>query len=199
MNEPNNITEFLGAIGNLYVRADLSTPIYLEESVSSWLSDGIPPLLCLKVIAEYLSKYAASIYSRSGNSTLPIVDRLIREKWRDLHRRQCVRYPIADQRGDRVGQIIPTVDESSRVQVGPRAHVEQPRQPILGAQDNAIAFLCRVLADGELSARELDRRAEVEGIASRTLDRARKTLGIVSRRTGFGRTAQHWVSLPKAA
>jgi hypothetical protein len=140
-----------------------------------------------------------SIYSRSGNSTLPIVDRLIREKWRDLHRRQCVRYLMADQRGDRVGQIIPTVDESSSVQVGPWAHVEQPRQPMLGAQDNAIAFLRRVLANGELSARELEKRAEVEGIASRTLDRARKTLGIVSRRTGFGRTAQHWVSLPKAA
>jgi hypothetical protein len=198
MIEIKDMREFHGAIGNLYVRAGLSPPIYLEERTSSWSLDGIPPGLCLEVIGAYLSRHAASIYSRSGNSTLPIVDRIIREKWRDLHRRQLVRYPVADQQGDRMRQVIPAFDGSSSDEAAPRwPRVEQPREPILSALDNAIQFLRRVLAAGELSTRELHRRARVEGIAPRTLDRARKELGVLARRTGFGRTGQHWVSLPK--
>jgi hypothetical protein len=73
-----------------------------------------------------------------------------------------------------------------------------PREPVQSALEIAMAFLRRVLAEGERSAREVERMAEIVGIASRTLDRARKELGVVSRRTGFGPTLQHWLSLPKA-
>jgi hypothetical protein len=65
--------------------------------------------------------------------------------------------------------------------------------------DQAIVFLCRELADGEVAATLLEDRAKAIGISPRTLDRARARLKVISRRTGFAKDGKCWLSLPRAS
>jgi len=62
--------------------------------------------------------------------------------------------------------------------------------------DQAIAFLRRELADGEVAATRLEEKAKASGISPRTLDRARARLTVTCRRTGFAKTGKSWLSLP---
>jgi len=64
--------------------------------------------------------------------------------------------------------------------------------------DQAIAFLRRELADGEVAATLLEKKANASGISPRTLDRARARLKVISRRTGFAQEGKCWLSLPTA-
>ncbi len=64
--------------------------------------------------------------------------------------------------------------------------------------DQAIAFLRRELADGEVAATRLEEKAKANGISLRTLDRARAQLKVISRRTGFAKSGKCWLSLPTA-
>src|SRR5262249_19077336 len=62
--------------------------------------------------------------------------------------------------------------------------------------DEALAFLRRELANGEVAATRLEEKAKVSGISTRTLDRARARLNIRCRRTGFAKSGKSWLSLP---
>ena len=55
-----------------------------------------------------------------------------------------------------------------------------------GALGEAIAWLGDALVSGPMPASELKKKAESEGIKSRTLDRAKQKLGVESAREGFG-------------
>jgi len=63
--------------------------------------------------------------------------------------------------------------------------------------EQAIAFLRRELADGEVAAARLEEKAKASGISLRTLDRARARLKVISRRTGFAKEGKCWLSLPR--
>jgi hypothetical protein len=63
--------------------------------------------------------------------------------------------------------------------------------------DQAVAFLRRELADGEVAATLLEEKAKASGISPRTLDRARARLKVISRRTGFAKEGKCWLSLPR--
>jgi hypothetical protein len=196
--QPKDLTEFLGRIGNLYGNKGLCSPFHLKEHAERWLSDGISPSHCIEQIRQYLEQHARNIRSGSGDDTLGPLDTVIRRTWFESQ------YPransaTANRRSESESQVIPEVDESSNDQVKPWWAPPAPlrREPVQSARDYACAFVLRELADGELPARELERRAKAARIADRTLDRARKKLEVVSRRTGFGRNSQHWVSLPK--
>jgi hypothetical protein len=180
------------------MRAGLSPPFQLKEYAERWLAEGISPSHCIEQIRLYLEQHARSITSRSGERTLLFLDPIIRRTWLESQ------YPridpeIADQRTESEGEVNPVVDESPGDQVKPWWVPAAPlrREPMQSALDHACAFLLRELADGEMLVCELNRRAKAAGIAHRTLDRARKKLGIVASRTGFARTGQHWVSLPR--
>jgi hypothetical protein len=193
------LAKFCAQISNLYVRSNLSPPLALPENTKRWLADGIAPSFCLEQIRTYLEKQAPHIRSGSGENTLPILDRLIRQRWFEFQYPQTESVSIAPRpEGDdqeRRGSDEPHDDpiESSWTHPAPLR-----RTPALSKEGYAIAFLRRELADGELSAAVLLKRAKAAQIAERTLDRARKVLGVVSRRTGFGRTSQAWVSLPES-
>ncbi len=64
--------------------------------------------------------------------------------------------------------------------------------------DQAMAFLRRELANGEVAAALLEEKAKASGISLRTLDRARTWLKVISRRTGFAKDGKCWLSLPRA-
>jgi hypothetical protein len=197
MNEPKNLGDFLGQIGNLYVRAGLSPPFQLKEYAEKWLAEGISPSHCIEQIRIDLERYGRSIASGSGDRHLSIVHSVIRRTWIES-RYLITDSAIAEQLTERENPADKVVDESPDDQVNlqlPPAPL--PRKPAQSADDRACAFLLRELADGELPTNELNRRAKAARIADRTLDRARKKLEVVARRTGFGRTGQHWVSLPK--
>jgi hypothetical protein len=198
--QPKEFKELVGWIGNLYGRAGLCPPIDLVEYAKRWLSDGITPSHCIEQTRLYLDKYARSFRLGSGEGSLPFLDRIIRETWLKSQ------YPAADAaKGDEKfngeSQESPVIEEGPGEPVKPWWAPKEPlrHEPAQSAQGYAAAFLRRELADGELPTSELNKRARAARIADRTLDRARKKLGVVSRRTGFGRTGQHWVSLPKAA
>ena len=61
--------------------------------------------------------------------------------------------------------------------------------------DQAIAFLRRELANGEVAATRLEEKAKANGISPRTLDRARTRLNVTCRRTGFAKSRKSWLSL----
>src|SRR5262249_4161597 len=63
--------------------------------------------------------------------------------------------------------------------------------------DEALTFLRRELADGEVAATRLEEKAKASGISPRTLDRARARLKVISRRTGFAKEGKCWLSLPR--
>jgi hypothetical protein len=151
----------------------------------------------------YLDRYARRITSGSGDGTLLPLDFIIRQTWLES---QYVNdnSAIGDTRSENENESesdkeFRVADESPSDQVKPWWMPSEPlrREPAKSAGGYARAFLLRELADGELSVKELNKRAKAARIAGRTLDRARKELGVVARRTGFGRTGQHWVSLPK--
>jgi hypothetical protein len=195
-----NFDEFCGQIGNLYVRAGLSPPFQLREHAERWLADGISPSHCIEQIRLDLERYGRSITSGSGDRHLLFVHSIIRRTWFESQypRTDCA---ISDQLTEGENSVDPAdqvVDESPDDRVNtqwPPAPV--PRKPVQSENDRARAFLLRELADGEMATNELNGRAKAARIAERTLERARKNLEVVSRRTGFGQTGQHWVSLPK--
>jgi hypothetical protein len=198
MCEPKDFKHFIGAIGNLYVRANLSTPFDLAKYAKAWPDDGITPSHCIEQARLYLNRYAQYYRLGSGDSSLPILDRIIRKTWLELQ------YPQADggscdEKSRSESQASPVIEGNPE---GPVKQWWEPKAPLRrasaqSAEDYAIAFLYRELAEGELSVRELKKRAAAAKIADRTLDRARKKVGVEPRQTGFGKAARHWVSLPK--
>jgi hypothetical protein len=196
--ELKDFTQFIGAIGNLYVRRNLSTPLDLKRYAKAWLEDGISPSHCIEQTRLYLERYGHAYRVGSGESSLPFLDKFIRKTWLELQY-----FPAGGRSGNEKSEseslAPPIIEESHEDLVKPWYGPKAPlyRAPAQSAEDYAIAFLYRELAEGELSVRELKKRAAAAKIADRTLDRARKKVGVVSRRTGFGKSARHWVSLPK--
>jgi hypothetical protein len=195
-DRPKDFVQFVGMIGNLYTKAGFSPPFHIVEYAKSWLAEGISPSHCLEQIRLDLAQNGRNIRSGSGDGHLLIVHPIIVRTWYQS-RYWSTDSPIADRSTD-CKDSVEVADESPDDQVNLQwPGAPPPRKPVQSAGDRADAFLLQELADGELSANELNRRAKAAGIADRTLDRARRRLGVVVRRTGFGRTGQHWVSLPK--
>jgi len=156
MCEPKDFKHFIGAIGNLYVRANLSTPFDLAKYAKAWPDDGITPSHCIEQARLYLNRYAQYYRLGSGDSSLPILDRIIRKTWLELQ------YPQADggscdEKSRSESQASPVIEGNPE---GPVKQWWEPKAPLRrasaqSAEDYAIAFLYRELAEGELSVREL--------------------------------------------
>jgi hypothetical protein len=73
--------EFVGAIGNLYGRKQLSPPFLTREYARRWLAEGIPAAHCLEIIREHLEVCAHQYRSGSGDQWIDRVDALIHFKW----------------------------------------------------------------------------------------------------------------------
>jgi hypothetical protein len=125
------------------------------------------------------------------------LDQLIRQGWDRLHRPPRARPAQTDRL---CKQIANDAADGSNERLVDRAD-EAPRKgtPIGTKQiDRARAFLRRELADGEVDAVVLERKAKANGISLRTLDRARAQLKVISRRAGFAKDGKSWLSLPTA-
>src|SRR5580700_5669274 len=72
---------FLGAIGNLYVRKQLSPPFLLEEYATRWIADGIPLAHCIEQIRKHLDNCRHQYRVGSGDKGISWVDHLIRTTW----------------------------------------------------------------------------------------------------------------------
>jgi hypothetical protein len=69
---------FLGAIGNLYVRKQLSPPFLLKEYATRWIADGIPLAHCVEQVRKHLDNCRHQYRAGSGDRGISWVDRLIR-------------------------------------------------------------------------------------------------------------------------
>ena len=66
-----------------------------------------------------------------------------------------------------------------------------------GALGEAVDWLRDALSSGPRPSGELKKRADDDGISSRTLDRAKQKLSVTSQRAGFGEGGQWTWALPK--
>jgi hypothetical protein len=195
MNDPVDIDMFLGRVGCLYVRRNLSPPFHLRAFAEAWRLDGINLSYCLAQIESHLAENAGQYRSGSGDGRLRWLDQLVRQGWDRLHRPPHAEPAQTDRLYKRIAKDA--ADSSNKRLVDRAGGAPRTRTPIGAKQiDLAITFLRRELADGEVEAVVLEANAKATGIAIRTLDRARARLKVVSRRTGFAKHGRSWLSLP---
>ena len=178
------------------------------------------------MIDRHLNDHRRRYYSGSGDALFSWVDEIIRKTWREQHfsppwaqaarptmqrfldRDQVDRQPSSDHEVDPrrspTGQEAPVASRPdaprcSMTDQAPPQSVKSSGQKRkqLKRVEQAIAFLRRELADGEVAAARLEEKAKASGISLRTLDRARARLKVISRRTGFAKEGKCWLSLPR--
>jgi hypothetical protein len=72
---------FLGEIGNLYGRKQLSPPFSLKEYATRWMADGIPRAHCVEQVRKHLDTSGHQYRVGSGDKGISWVDDLIRATW----------------------------------------------------------------------------------------------------------------------
>jgi hypothetical protein len=221
-----DLDTYCGRIGNLYGRHGLCPPFELRRIAADWQANGIALSHIVAVIDRHLSDHRRRYYSGSGDALFSWVDEIIRKTWRKEHVSQPQAKPsrptmqriAAREWVDRQRSGEHEVDArrspashgapaGNRPDAPGRGTADQP--PPQSARtiaqnrnqpkriDQAIAFLRRELADGEVAATRLEGKARASSISLRTLDRARARLKVISRRTGFAKEGKCWLSLPR--
>jgi hypothetical protein len=222
-----DLDAYCGRVGNLYGRYGLSLPFTLRHVAADWKASGIALSHIVAVIDRHLSDHSRRYYSGSGDALFSWVAEIIRKTWREQHfsppwaqatRPTMQRFPDFDRvdrqpssdhevdpRRSPSGQEAPVASRSDVLGRGTADRAAPHSVKSIGKRrggtrriDQAMAFLRRELADGEVAATLLEERAKATGISLRTLDRARARLKVISRRTGFAKDGKCWVSLPTA-
>jgi hypothetical protein len=76
-----DLATFCGRIGNLYGRHGLCPPFALHAAAQGWMAREIPLSHCVDVIEHFLSRYAGSCYSGSGDWNFAWINSLILRTW----------------------------------------------------------------------------------------------------------------------
>jgi hypothetical protein len=220
-----DLDTYCGRVGNLYGRHGLCPPFTLRHVAADWKASGIALSHIVAVIDRHLNEHRRRYYSGSGDALFSWLSELVRRTWDEknlssprIQSAQATFPRTADhERVDRQTSVDHEID-IRRCPSGREAPVgNQPDAPGCGRADQpqpqsaksigpkgrglkridqAIAFLRRELADGEVAATCLEKKAKASGVSLRTLDRARARLKVISRRTGFAKDGKCWLSLP---
>ncbi len=218
-----DLDTYCGRVGNLYGRHGLCPPFALRRIAADWKASGIAISHIVAVIDRHLTDHRRRYYSGSGDALFSWVDEIIRKTWYEQHvspsqvsrptmqrvaaRERVDRQPSGDHevgpRRSPTGLEAPVGNWSDAPGRGMTDHAPSRSAKSIGKErsrpkriDQAIAFLLRELANGEVAAGLLEERAKASGLSLRTLDRARARLNITCRRTGFAKTGKSWLSLP---
>jgi hypothetical protein len=221
-----DLDTYCGRVGNLYGRHGLCPPFTLRHIAADWKASGIALSHIVSVIDRHLTDYRSRYYSGSGDALFSWVDGIIRKTWYEQHvsppqakpsrptmqriddREWGGRQPGADDEVDprrsSPSREAPVGNRSEAPGCGRTNEAPPPSRKFIVQKrkqpkriDQAIAFLRRELADGEVAAALLEERAKASGISLRTLDRARARLKVISRRTGFAKDGKCWLSVPR--
>jgi hypothetical protein len=221
-----DLDTFCGRIGNLYGRHGLCPPFELRRIAAEWMASGIALSHIVAVIDRHLTDHRRRYNSGSGDALFSWLAEHVRRTWDEKilaspwTQSARARVPrTADHEWvDRQPSADPAIDLRRRpsireAPVGDRSYApgygrtdqapSESAKPIGQKRrgpkqiDQAIIFLRRELADGEVAATRLEGRAKASGISARTLDRARARLKVISRRTGFAKDGKCWLSLPR--
>ncbi len=221
-----DLDTYCGRVGNLYGRYGLCPPFTLRHIAANWKASGIALSHIVAVIDRHLSDHRSRYYSGSGDALFSWVDEIIRKTWREQHfsppwaqatRPTMQRFPDrgridrqpsseheVDPRRSPTGQEASVASRSDVLGRGTADRTAPHSVKSIGQKrkqpkriDQAIAFLRRELADGEVAATRLEEKAKASDISLRTLDRARARLKVISRRTGFAKGGKCWLSLPR--
>jgi hypothetical protein len=214
-----DLDTYCGRVGNLYGRYALCPPFTLRHVAADWMASGIALSHIVTVIDRHLTDHRRRYNSGSGDALFSWLDEFIRKTWREQHvsppqarpsrpmqritnREWVDRPPSAnhevDPRRSPPGREVPVGNRPDAPACG-RADQAPPKSAKsigrvrTGRMDQAIAFLRRELANGEVAATRREEKAKASGISSRTLDRARARLKVISRRTGFAKDGKCWV------
>jgi hypothetical protein len=128
----------------------------------------------------------------------PRMQRIADREWVD--RQKTADHEVDAKRGP-TNRGVPAGNRSNasrlcRTDQAPPQSVKSIGRARRGQMDQAITFLRRELANGEVAATRLEEKAKANGISPRTLDRARARLNVTCRRTGFAKSGKSWLSLP---
>jgi hypothetical protein len=221
-----DLDTYCGRIGNLYGRYRLCPPFELRRIAAEWMASGIAISHIVAVIDRHLTDHRRRYYSGSGDALFSWVDAIIRKTWREQHvsppqakpsrptmqrigDRECVDRQSStdhelDPRRSPTGRKAPVVSRSDLLGRGTADQAAPHSVKSIGHKrnqptriDEAIVFLRRELANGEVAATRLEEKAKAGGISLRTLDRARARLNVISRRTGFAKEGKCWLSMPR--
>jgi hypothetical protein len=222
-----DLDTYCGRVGNLFGRHGLCPPFTLRHVAADWKASGIALSHIVAVIDRHLTDHRRRYYSGSGDALFSWVDEIIRKTWREQHfsppwaqatrptmqrfpdRDRVDRQPSSDHEIDAsrspTGQEAPVASGSNVLGCGTADRTAPHSVKSIGPKrkppkriDQAMAFLRRELANGEVAATRLEEKAKASGISLRTLDRARARLKVISRRTGFAKDGKCWLSLPTA-
>jgi hypothetical protein len=215
---------YCGRIANLYIRRSLSPPFTLKHVAADWKVNGIALSHVVAVIDRHLTDYRNRYYCGSGDALFDWLDDFVRTTWYErqvsprrvpssrLTIQRLADHQWLDRQPGAYHDLDPTSPSSREAlagtQLGPPAcrvanqPLPQNAEPI-GPDgkrprriDQAIAFLRRELADGEVAAALLEEKAKASNLSPRTLDRAHARLNVTCRRTGFAKSGKSWLSLP---
>jgi hypothetical protein len=205
-----DLDTYCGRIGNLYGRYRLSPPFELRRIAADWKANGIALSHIVAVIDRHLTDHRRRYNSGSGDALFSWLDEFIRKTWYEQHasppqvrpsrprmqriadrewvdRQQSADHEVDAKRGP-TNRGVPAGNRSNASgfcrtdQVPPQSvksiglKRNRPKQI-----DQAIAFLRRELANGEVAATRLEEKAKANGISPRTLDRARAQLNVINR------------------
>jgi len=221
-----DLDTYCGRVGNLYCRHGLCPPFTLRRIAADWIASEIAISHIVAVIDRHLTDHRKRYYRGSGDALFSWLDEFIRKTWREQHvsppwaqvtrptmqrfpdRNRVDRQPSSDHevypRRSPTDQEAPVASRSDVLGRGTADRAAPHSVKSIGQKrkepkriDQAIAFLRRELADGEVAATDLEEKAKASGISLRTLDRARAQLKEISRRTGFAKDGKCWLSLPR--
>jgi len=220
-----DLDTYCGRIGNLYGRHGLCPPFELRRVAADWKASRIALSHIVAVIDRHLTDHRRRYNSGSGDALFSWLAEHVRRTWdeknlaspwtqsaratmqRIAEREWVDRQPSADHEVDLrhrpSGREAPMGNRSDAPGCGRADHAPSQSAKSIGKErrgpkriDQAITFLRRELADGEVAAALLEEKAKASGLSLRTLDRARARLKVISRRTGFAKDGKCWLSLP---
>ena len=192
-----DLDTYCGRIGNLYGRYRLSPPFELRRIAADWKANGIALSHIVAVIDRHLTDHRRRYNSGSGDALFSWLDEFIRKTWHEQHlsppqaevsrptmKRIAAgewidRQPSADHEVDArrsaTGREAPVGNWSGAPACGRADQAPPQSTKSIGHKqkqpkriDQAIAFLRRELANGEVAATRLEEKAKANGIAENT-------------------------------
>ena len=171
---------YCGRVGNLYIRHDLCPPFELRRIASDWKANGIALSHIVAVIDRHLNDHRRRYYSGSSDALFTRLDEVVRKTWygRQVSRppapSSCMIQRAADHRRVYRHEVDPKRGPNNReTSMGGRAdQATLQSAKSIGKKrrgpkriDQAIAFLRRELADGEVAVTFLEEKATVTASA----------------------------------
>jgi hypothetical protein len=165
-----DLDTYCGRVGNLYGRYGLCPPFALRRIAADWKASGIALSHIVAVIDRHLTDHRNRYNGGSGDALFSWLDEFIRKTWYEQNVAPSEAKPsrptmqrIVDPERSSTNQQAPVRDRAIAAGYGRDDHATSQSAKSIGKErrgpnriDQAIAFLLRELANGEVAAALLE-------------------------------------------